>query len=720
MSKLYAEIGVQRAVFAECFCTASAESELLSTDASERRFVCDWTQCGKAFSHADNLRVHYRRHTDEKPHHCHHCEAAYRQKSGLKYHLEKVHGEKTVGRCGRKRKLAMEHETVLKYGGSNQLPSDGALASCRPSSRSGELRLQAQNQSGQTVLSDREVVDRSIFSVNHTALLKVTEMNINVADLQPKQWVKSDIDSTVKDRRWSLPESLSEDCDDNLDNIDIIDEWLNEDDGFISKPRKPSEGVTRSAEEGDGDVAGSTSDTEPLDEDFCEELRKLSNAVNTEVLSPRGLDGMSSSFVSPASTAYGASKTDTIGNAVPDVPSSHTGLYQGITGHEEQTGVFDDFSSKRLPHDSNVTSEFYPGHPDEEAVTAVNTSGMLSRGQYSSVTSDQTEIVNGYLPDGYSSHTDVHPAHFDRNTSNSASAHLPVDAAELDDSGSYPSARFDGSVHPWSAAVTSPRWNTQSDENPAFLPPIGISSVSACSSTQSGFGDQICRDDGTYSNLMSNWSPAENSQQWPGHDGIIQPNWSQRHLAIMRGQADVSRRHDWHMGRQGESAFSRSAAAFDDRVGFEPSPKPCLPYPSDLTEVPSMPEHFANSFAGGVYPIGGIGHMGSWSDLYGRSSQMTGLVNYEYNLPRNAYRSAVQSDRCYLASGYSGVQSHASYEHGFEAEGLCGVSNSAYRTAPMHSLSWPMSGLSDARESLRPVPDAQHSSVLYNVVPRYY
>jgi len=705
-------------------CTASAESEF-PTDTSERRFICDWTQCGKAFSHQDNLRVHYRRHTNEKPHHCHHCEAAYRQKSGLKYHLEKVHGEKTVGRCGRKRKLAMEDDSILKYSSSNQMPSSGMLVSCRPSSRNGELHSQAENRSGQTVLHDRETADSSLFNVKHTALSKVREMNINACDLQTKQWSQSDTDSTAKGRRWSLPESLSQDCDDNLENIDINDDWLlDEEDGFISKHQKPSEaGIPRSAEDGDRDLAGSTSDTEPLDEDFCEELRKLSDAINTEGLSPRGLNSISSSFGSPVGTADGASKSNSIGNILPDMTSSHPGIYQGIHDHEEKTGVLDRLSPKQLPHDSNVTSEYYPRHP-EIIVTAISTSSILAHGQYNSVTSDQTEMVNGYLPDGYSC-LDVRSTHFDRNTSTSESTHLPVDATVMLDPASYPSASFGGSVHPWSAAANSVTWNSHSNDNPAFMQAHGGSSVSACSSTETGFGSHICRDDGMYSNLMSTWSPAENSQQWPGHDGIIQPNWSQRHLAIVGGQTDVPRQHDWHMGRPGESAFSRSGTAFDDRIGFEvghqTSPKPCMPYRADLTEVPSMSEHFIDSFAaGGVYPISGIGHMGSWSDLYGRSSHMAGIGNYEYNLPRNVYRSALQSERCYLTSGYSGIQSHVGYEHGVEAEGLRGISNNAYRIGPMHSPSWTMSGLSDARESLRPVPDSQRNSMLYNVVPRYY
>ncbi|ESO07210.1 hypothetical protein HELRODRAFT_76371, partial [Helobdella robusta] len=57
----------------------------------EKKFRCDWPNCGKAFCHTDNLKVHYRRHTDEKPYKCDKCASSYRQKSGLKYHLEKAH-----------------------------------------------------------------------------------------------------------------------------------------------------------------------------------------------------------------------------------------------------------------------------------------------------------------------------------------------------------------------------------------------------------------------------------------------------------------------------------------------------------------------------------------------------------------------------------------------------------------------------------------------------
>ena len=444
-------------------CAASAESDLSSTDASERRFICDWTQCGKAFSHPDNLRVHYRRHTDEKPHHCHHCEAAYRQKSGLKYHLEKVHGEKAAGRCSRKRKLENN---------GPQIPSSGAFVS----SRTGELRSEVESRSGQAVLADRETLDS--INVKHTALSEVREINIDLSDL-PRPY--PDTDGTAKGHRLSLPDSLSEDCDDNLENIDINDEWLlDEDDGFISSRRKPSEtGVTRNVEEGDHEHAGSTSDTEPLDEDLCEELRKLSDAINSEVLSPRGLDGMSSPFDSPVGTAYGTAKSNFAVNVPPGMSSSHPGLYPGIGNPEKQGGVFDHFPSSSLPQDPSVNSDFYPRHP-EVTVPAVSTSNMLIRGPCNSDTSDHAEMVNGYLPDQCGC-PDISPAHFDRNPpSTSQSTRLPVDGSEVIDAASYHSAPFEDSAHPWPVPGSTSKWSSHSN-HPAFMPAHGVSSISACS-----------------------------------------------------------------------------------------------------------------------------------------------------------------------------------------------------------------------------------------------
>ena len=58
----------------------------------DKKYSCDWPNCGKSFGHPENLQVHYRRHTDEKPLKCELCDNAYRQRSGLKYHMLKTHG----------------------------------------------------------------------------------------------------------------------------------------------------------------------------------------------------------------------------------------------------------------------------------------------------------------------------------------------------------------------------------------------------------------------------------------------------------------------------------------------------------------------------------------------------------------------------------------------------------------------------------------------------
>ena len=46
--------------------------------AVDRRFICEYEDCGKAFRHPDNLKVHILLHTNEKPIKCEHCDYACR------------------------------------------------------------------------------------------------------------------------------------------------------------------------------------------------------------------------------------------------------------------------------------------------------------------------------------------------------------------------------------------------------------------------------------------------------------------------------------------------------------------------------------------------------------------------------------------------------------------------------------------------------------------
>ncbi|GBM85228.1 Zinc finger protein 84 [Araneus ventricosus] len=57
-----------------------------------KRFVCD--ECGKAFGENSNLKVHYRKHTGEKPSVCPRCDKKFRRKHHLNDYLRTHTGEK--------------------------------------------------------------------------------------------------------------------------------------------------------------------------------------------------------------------------------------------------------------------------------------------------------------------------------------------------------------------------------------------------------------------------------------------------------------------------------------------------------------------------------------------------------------------------------------------------------------------------------------------------
>ena len=61
----------------------------------DRKFACDWPDCRKSFLHVDNLSAHCRQHTEPKPFRCDQCPLAYWQKSSLRSHQHKTHGQTT-------------------------------------------------------------------------------------------------------------------------------------------------------------------------------------------------------------------------------------------------------------------------------------------------------------------------------------------------------------------------------------------------------------------------------------------------------------------------------------------------------------------------------------------------------------------------------------------------------------------------------------------------
>lgn len=59
--------------------------------AGDRKYVCQYDGCSKAFRHPDNLKVHTLQHTNEKPIKCELCEYACRQRSSIQHHMRTKH-----------------------------------------------------------------------------------------------------------------------------------------------------------------------------------------------------------------------------------------------------------------------------------------------------------------------------------------------------------------------------------------------------------------------------------------------------------------------------------------------------------------------------------------------------------------------------------------------------------------------------------------------------
>ena len=245
-----------------------------SIAAGERKFKCDWPNCGKAFCHTDNLKVHYRRHTDEKPYKCHRCIQSYRQKSGLKYHLEKAHDEKSIGRPGRKRKCLSTDEVPqpmekwMNFKSAEERPSEGMFGPKGNLKPTGIMRLPSkefENWKEQAVNHDENRIMRRMDGEPTVDERRMNEKLANVDD--GKKMLKT------KKSNEAEPSSSSDDCPGSLSEMGLNDEWVI--DGSFNREVR--------SKDPDRSLNCMTPDTEPIDVDLREELRKLSDVINSDL-----------------------------------------------------------------------------------------------------------------------------------------------------------------------------------------------------------------------------------------------------------------------------------------------------------------------------------------------------------------------------------------------------------------------------------------------------
>jgi Zinc finger, C2H2 type len=798
---------------------AGEGSSSAASSSSELKFKCDWPSCTKSFIHQDYLQVHYRRHTDEKPYRCHHCDATYRQKSGLKYHLDKVHNEKTVGRSGRKRKVSLDTEVSEATRNTKKVDkcaadtkeAEALCGSAGDDERGGHFRKVSDecHDCHPTTVGDsiRQKLRENVTAMQKSkeGLLAKLQMGLQTKHSGRDDKARVGFNENIswpsdvgEDIKWpSKDMCTADDREEDVGNMGLDDDWMLDDDvdGKDEELRFSRHGLSQRSESGDRDQVGSTSDTEPLDEDLCEELRKLTDVINGADLSPRGIESRPTTYGSPDAVESFVDTADgsmPLIEAVPSNPAAHQAQYQNELLHCEtdladirqtyekfpsahmfsnvnamQCGLYARCQSEEDMEDLNAESESSP----DDLVTQ-GRPVVLPIGYGQNVTN--ADLVAGEYYSGGENKALNCFANRRMQYSSPLDASAPCPASRLRSATSNDGS-IDTSIRPsdidmpgQSWTVTNPYWPVRAADSMSSM--SGHSSLSnpvapVCSSVGPEYVEHLCQQEESYINSEAHWSSADGDHRWSLHNELVrgwcdssQPpvnNHPSLEPPAEQTLIDYSNEPNvhWHMGRQGESAFtpsrmisSNASAMGFDVVGRQTSPSVGPQYCVNNIDMCPVPGRVADSLTM-RHPDGYMSSApdSSWSGFYGRPGSSSSCVDgvYDQYLSRDTvYKSSLPSERLYIPppsqmgviGGGLSARSSVDYSHSMamarQPGGAYGLGSNGYALTQMHTTSpWSESEYGDDIECRRPLSDVgshhhrmpyQQNSMLYNVVPRYY
>lgn len=80
----------------------AGEPALIAQPPQQKAFACHWEGCTRSFDRRYNLKVHFRRHTNETPYPCKAagCEERFKWRSSLAHHMRTRHPEEVAAGAG--------------------------------------------------------------------------------------------------------------------------------------------------------------------------------------------------------------------------------------------------------------------------------------------------------------------------------------------------------------------------------------------------------------------------------------------------------------------------------------------------------------------------------------------------------------------------------------------------------------------------------------------